>query len=96
MHKTTTQEERQLMKLVEKLPVQDEEKNSWTERIRNGEMSAEMAEEIRLKLATPVEATGNPEVDEREQAARMRNLAELAMIVKRWRLSSQSRNFTKK
>jgi hypothetical protein len=88
MHKTTTQEERQLIKLIEKLPVPEEEKNNWAERIRNGEMSAELAEEIRLKLATPGE--------EQDQPARMRSLVELAMIVKRWRLTSQSKNFTKK
>ncbi len=88
MHKTTTQEERQLIKLVEKLPLPDEEKNSWAERIRNGEMSAELAEEIRQKLVAPG--------DEHDQANRMRYLAELTMLVKHWRLSSQSRNFAKK
>ncbi len=92
MHKTTTQEERQLLKLVEKLSLPEEEKNGWTERIRNGEMSAELAEEIRQKLA----AAGEEEGDERAQANRTRYLAELAMLVKRWRFSSQSRNFAKK
>ncbi len=91
MHKTTTQEERQLVKLVEKLPLPEEEKNGWAERIRNGEMSPELAEEIRLKLSEPGEAE-----DEAGQAARMRSLVELNRLVNRWRLSSQSRNFTKK
>ena len=36
------------------------------------------------------------EGDERAQANRTQHLAELTMLVKRWRLSSQSRNFTKK
>ncbi len=92
MHKTTTQEERQLIKLVENLPLADEEKTAWAERIRNGEMSAELAEEIRQKIAT----INEPEDEERGQANRTRYLAELAMIVKRWRLTSQSHNFTKK
>ncbi len=92
MHKTNTQEERQLMKLVEKLPLPDEEKSSWAERIRNGEMSHALAEEIRQKLTTLEE----PADDVRGQANRTRYLAELAMIVKRWQLTSQSRNFTKK
>ncbi len=92
MHKTTTQEERQLIKLVEQLPLAEEEKTSWAERIRNGEMSTELAEEIRQKIAT----INEPEDDERGQAKRTRYLAELAMIVKRWRLTSQSHNFTKK
>lgn len=88
MPKTTTQEERQLVKLVEKLPLPDEEKNNWAERIRNGEMSPALAEEIRQKLSEPGDEAG--------QTARMRSLAELTMLVNRWRLSSQSRNFTKK
>jgi hypothetical protein len=92
MHKTTTQEERQLIKLVERMSLPDEERNALAERIRNGEMSAELAEEIRQKLTTVVEQEG----DDRAQANRTRQLAELAMLVKRWRLSSQSRNFTKK
>ena len=92
MHKTTTQEERQLVKLVEKLSLPEEVKNDLAERIRNGEMSAELAEEIRLKLTEANE----PEGEERVQANRQRHLAELSMLVKRWRLSSQSRNFTKK
>ncbi len=91
MHKTTTQEERQLVKLVEKLPLPDEEKNNWAERIRNGEMSADLAEEMRVKLSEPVDPN-----DEAAQAARVRSLAELNRLVNRWRLSSQSRNFTKK
>ncbi len=89
MHKTNTQEERQLIRLVEQLPLPDEEKNGLAERIRNGEMSAELAEEIRQKLT-------QPGADEREQAQHTRYLAELTMLVKRWRLSSQARNFTKK
>ena len=92
MHKTTTQEERQLIKLVEKLPLPEDEKNSWAERIRNGEMSEELADEIHQKVA----AIGEPEGDDRAQANRTRYLAELAMLVRRWRFSSQSRNFSKK
>lgn len=92
MHKTNTQEERQLMKLVEQLPLSEEEKTSWVERIRNGDMSTELADEIRQKLAALAEA----ESDERGQANRTRYLVELAMLVKRWRLTSQSHNFAKK
>lgn len=92
MHKTNTQEERQLMKLVEKLSLAEEEKNGWVERIRNGEMSLELVDEIRQGLTKGGEAEG----DERAQANRNRQLAELTMLVKRWQLTSQSRNFNKK
>jgi hypothetical protein len=92
MPRTITQEERQLIKLVEKMPVEDETKNSWLERMRSGDMNDELAEEIRAKLA----ASGEAEDDERSQANRNRNLTELAMLVKRWRFSSQSSHFRKK
>lgn len=92
MARTITQEERQLAKLVDQLPLPSEEKTNWAERIRNGEMSEELAGEIRDKITHLNEAEG----DERGQANRTRHLTELAMLVKRWRLSSQSHNFGKK
>jgi len=92
MPKTITQGERQLLKLVEQLPFPDEEKNLWLDRIRNGEMSSELADEIRQKIT----AMEEPQGDERGQANRARYLSELTMLIKRWRLASQSRNFGKK
>lgn len=90
MAKTTTQEERQLIKLIESMHLPDEDKTQWTERIRNGQMSDEMAEEIRHKI------TSMGEGDERAATNRARYLSELTMLVKRWRLASQSRNFGRK
>ena len=90
MAKTNTQEERQLIKLVESMHLPEEEKTQWAERIRNGEMSEELAEEIRQKVSSMGEG------DERAQANRNRYLTELTMLVKRWRLSTQSRNFGRK
>jgi hypothetical protein len=92
MARNITQEERQLIKLVEKLPVADEARTLWLERMRSGEMSEELAQEIHAKLAETQEG----QEDERTQAARNRYLTELAMTVKRWRLSNQSSNFRKK
>ncbi len=83
---TNTQEERQLMKLIDKLPLSEEEKTVWNERIRSGDMSAELAEEIRAKLSTPVE--GDPHA-----ANRGRYLVELTNLVRRWRLTKESHNF---
>lgn len=84
-----TQDERQLMKLIEKLHLPEDVRNGWVERIRNGEMSEELAEEIRGKL-------GEVSEDEHAEAARNRHLVELSMLVKRWRFSNQSRNFSRK
>jgi hypothetical protein len=89
-----SQEERQLIKLVEKLRLTEEEKNGWLEQIRGGNMSEDLADEIRQKLSAPVDTT---EANAEQQAAmRTRNLTELAMLVKRWRLANQSRNFSRK
>lgn len=92
MHKTITQEERQLVKLVEKMPLPDEVRNPWLERIHNGEMSEELAEEIREKVTAMEESAS----DERGQVNRARILTELTMLTKRWRLSSQANNFRKR
>lgn len=92
MNKNNTQEERQILKLVEKMPIEEEVKAPWLERIRNGEMSEELATEIREKITAIEEPAG----DERGQANRTRYLTELTMLVKRWRLSSQSNNFRRR
>lgn len=92
MAKAITQEERQLAKLVEQLPIADEEKTLWVERIRNGEMSEALATEIREKITGLTEAEG----DEHGQINRTRYLTELTMLTKRWRLASQSHNFGRK
>jgi len=89
MPKTITQEERQLIKLVEKMHLPQEDKPALIERIRNGETSKELIEEIRQKLAAPEGAEENDQVT----AKRARDLVELNMLFKRWQLSSQSHNF---
>lgn len=88
MAKANIQEERLLIKLVEKLPFPEEEKTDWVTRIHNGEMSEELAGEIRQKISAPAENE-----DERTHGERTRYLAELTMLVKRWRLAYQSHNF---
>lgn len=92
MNKNATQEERQILKLVEKMPIEEDVKNPWLESIRNGDMNEELATEIREKIT----AMEEPEGDERGQFNRTRYLTELAMLVKRWRLSSQANNFRRK
>lgn len=92
MNKNTTQEERQLLKLVEKMPFGEDVKNPWLERIRNGEMNEELINEIREKIT----ALEEPEGEGRGQVNRTRYLTELTMLVKRWRLSSQANNFRRK
>ncbi|NLG98205.1 MAG: hypothetical protein GX491_12660 [Chloroflexi bacterium] len=91
MARNITQEERQLIKLVEQMPLPEGDKNNWLERIRNGEMSKELADEIRQRL---VEAGG--EENEAQQANRTRYLSEFTVLVKRWQFASQARNFSRR
>jgi hypothetical protein len=88
-----SQDIRQLIKLVEKMHVSEEDKNSWLERLRNGEMGEELATEIRQKLSEHHEGEAT---DEMHTALRTRHLTELTMLVKRWRLTNQSHNFGRK
>jgi hypothetical protein len=88
-----SQDERQLIKLVEKMHITEADKTSLTERMRDGGMNEELVGEIRQKLTEPTEETAN---DEQHLATRNRHLTELTMLVKRWRLSKQSKNFGRK
>jgi hypothetical protein len=88
-----SQDERLLIKLVEKLYLPEEDKNSLLQRLRDGEMSEDLATEIRQKLTDHHPENENDEV---HAATRTRHLTELAMLVKRWRLSNQSRHFGRK
>jgi len=81
-----TPEERQLMKLIEKMPVPVEEQQTWNETIRNEGLNEELAEEIRRKLVTVAEG-------ETLAPARARMAADLARLVRSWRLGKGSHNF---
>ncbi len=83
------QEERLILNLVERLPLAEDEKNAWLERIRNGEMSNELADEIRQKLAEHTEGDEKADV-------RARYMSELTNLVRRWGLNSQSKNFSRR
>ena len=84
-----TPEERQLIKMIGKMPVTDEDKKNWKEQIKSYGLNEELAEEIRVKLTTPS--------DKEDVAARQARYAiELARFIKRWRFSQQSRNFRKR
>ena len=84
-----TPAERQLIKMIGKMPVADDDKKHWEEQIKSYGLNEELAEEIRVKLTT--------RSDEEDIAARQARYAiELARLVKRWRFSQQSRNFRKR
>lgn len=83
-----TAEERQILKLVEEMPVSEEDRARLLETIQDGGMSEELAEEIRQLLSAHIEGEAH------EQAVnRTRVLITFTNLVKRWRLSQQSRHF---
>ena len=89
MANRNTPEERQIMKLIEEMPVPAETKTTWDERIRKYGMNQELAEEIRQKL--------NLDSDDEAETARLARFAtEFARLVKRWQFAEQSRNFRKR
>jgi len=84
-----TPEERQIMKLIQEMPVPDETKNTWHEQIRKFGLNQELVEEIRQQLTLDSD-------DEAETARLARFATEFARLVKRWQFAEQSHNFRKR
>ncbi len=83
-----TAEERQILKLIEDMPISEEDRTRLMETIQDGGMTEELVEEIRQLLSVHVEGEAH------EQAVnRTRVLINFTNLVKRWRLSQQSRHF---
>jgi hypothetical protein len=91
MAQKTTPEERQMIKLIEKINVPQEQKTGWVEAVQNSGLTEEVAEEIRQVLITPTENEQPPEA-----TTRTRYMMEFSQLVKRWRLSYQSRHFNRR
>jgi len=84
-------EERQILKLIDEMPLSADDHTRLVDSIQNGGMTEELAEEIRQILNTPAEGEGH------EQAVnRTRIMINFTNLVKRWRLSQQSRHFGRK
>jgi hypothetical protein len=74
-----TVEERQMIKVIDNLPVPDEEKQSWIKRIREGGLSEELVDEIQKKLT--------PDKDSENNLKRVQHTSEVSRIARRWRLT---------
>ncbi len=81
-------EEKQILKLVEKVAVPEETRKTWETEIQADGLTEEIAEGIRKALSTVPEG----EVETSEMA-RGRMLMEFTSLVKRWRFAEQSRHF---
>ncbi len=86
-----TPEERQIIKLIEKLPGKPEDHQHWVDTIQEGSLTEDVAEEIRQFLVTPPEGE-----TEAEAVTRTRLAMEYVQVVKRWRLAFQSRHFSRR
>jgi hypothetical protein len=82
-------EEKQIVKLVEKLPLGERVTAKWVKSIEEEGFNEELAKEIHEKI------TKAGEKDEENRAALGRFSMELAGLVKRWRMASQAQHFAK-
>jgi hypothetical protein len=76
-------EERQLVKLIKKMPVDPKETKKWVETIQDTGLTIELADEIRQKLTDAPDDAKN----------KILATVELNKIVNHWRLASQKKNF---
>jgi hypothetical protein len=76
-------EERQLVKLIKKMPVDPKETKKWVETIQDTGLTIELAEDIRQKLTDAPDDAKN----------KMLVIVELNKIINHWRLASQKKYF---
>jgi len=81
-----TVEEREIIKLVEKMPVADEQKQAWIGQIRESGMSEDLGKAIQQHLSEHGE--NDPDFPNR---ARM--LRQLSSLIRSWRLTLQKKVF---
>jgi hypothetical protein len=81
-------EEKQILKLVEKITTDDATRKTWEEEITTNGLTEEIAEGIRKAL------TAVPDGEqETTEMTRGRLLIEFSTLVKRWRFAYQAKNF---
>ena len=81
-----TPAERQLLKLIETLPLAAELKTGWNDQMHATGMSVELEEEIRQKLAEDKDLT---------PAVRAHYDVELARWLRQWRMEAGAKSFHK-
>lgn len=81
-----TPAERQLLRLIEDLPLPVDVKTGWTDQLRSTGLSLELEEDIRKKLADDKEMNG---------VVRTRYDIELARLIRQWRMETGAKSFHK-
>jgi hypothetical protein len=82
-------EEKQIIKLIEQLPLGERVTAKWVKTIEEESFNEELAKEIHDKI------TKAQEKDEENRAALGRFSMELAGLVRRWRMANQAQHFAK-
>lgn len=83
-----TPEERQIVKILEKLATAETERQAWIDQIHSVGMSEELAEQIHQFLTAP--DAGDSGVANRALVA-----VEFAKMFRRWRMAQGARKFAK-
>jgi hypothetical protein len=82
-------EEKQILKFIENVPFTDKKKKTWSDQIRETGFTQELADMIHKELtAVPKKSSEKPDLSH--------FTIEFNGLVNRWRLASQSKNFTKR
>jgi len=89
MAHTLTVEEREVLKLFDKMPLTDRQKKQWQKTIQEDGLDQELLDKIRKKI---VAMQKDKELNWNGTLVS----TELTMIVKRWRLSQQTRSNQKR
>jgi hypothetical protein len=74
-----TAEERQLIKLIQKMHIPEEEKNNWVSQIQKEGLNEELVTQIHTKLTSD---------DNEDNLHKVSHFAEFSRIINRWRLTS--------
>jgi hypothetical protein len=79
-------EERQVIKLLEKIAFVEADRQVWVDEIQATGLTEELAEQIHQKLAAPVEV-------ESQALIQAKALVEFSQLVRRWRMARGAKKF---
>ncbi len=76
--------DKQIIKWLEKVPLSEEKKTTWMDAFQQSGITEELVTEMQTA------------VSELEGSDRTRYLADLALLVKKWRLAEQTKHFRRR
>jgi|GEM_PF-2394116 len=89
MSQQSTHEEKQLVKLIEDMPIPDETKGNWIERIETDGLNEELVDEIHAVLTSD-------SAQVKESTHLIQTNANFTRIVRQWRLTQQTQSYKKR